>query len=102
LFESNKEEKELRQGQKRCDSVCMPVKSRSFSSGECRHLVQSSCEKRKEKAKDETRRWKEKANDAWRASRTADAEREFFIDNLLVRIHFIIKMIWWTGLAPWE
>jgi len=28
--------------------------------------------------------------------------REFFIDNLLVRIHFIIVMIWWTGLAPWE
>ena len=29
-------------------------------------------------------------------------EREFFIDNLLVRIHFIIEMFWWTGLAPWE
>jgi len=29
-------------------------------------------------------------------------EREFYIDNLLVRIHFIIEMIWWTGLAPWE
>jgi len=29
-------------------------------------------------------------------------EREFFIDNLLVRIHFIIVMIWWTGLAPWK
>jgi len=29
-------------------------------------------------------------------------EREFFIDNLLVRIHFIIMMIRWTGLAPWE
>jgi len=29
-------------------------------------------------------------------------DREFFIDNLLVRIHFIIVMIWWTGLAPWE
>jgi len=28
-------------------------------------------------------------------------EREFFIDNLLVRIHFIIEMIRWTGLAPW-
>ena len=28
--------------------------------------------------------------------------REFFIDNILVRIHFIIEMIWWTGLAPWE
>ena len=27
-------------------------------------------------------------------------EREFFIDNLLVRIHFIIMMIRWTGLAP--
>jgi len=29
------------------------------------------------------------------------AEREFFIDNLLVRIHFIIVMIRWTGHAPW-
>ena len=29
-------------------------------------------------------------------------EREFFIDNLLVLIHFIIVMIRWTGLAPWE
>jgi len=29
-------------------------------------------------------------------------EREFFIDNLLVRIHFIIVLIRRTGLAPWE
>ena len=29
-------------------------------------------------------------------------KREFFIDNLLVRVHFIIVMIRWTGLAPWE
>ena len=29
-------------------------------------------------------------------------EREFFIDNLLVRIHYIIVRIKWTGLAPWE
>ena len=29
-------------------------------------------------------------------------EGELFIDNLLVRIHFIIVMIRWTGLAPWE
>jgi len=29
-------------------------------------------------------------------------EREFSIDNLLVRIHFIIEMIWLTGLAPLE
>jgi len=29
-------------------------------------------------------------------------QREFFIENLLVRIHFIIEMIRWTGLAPWE
>jgi len=28
-------------------------------------------------------------------------QREVFIDNLLVRIHFIIAMIRWTGLAPW-
>ena len=29
-------------------------------------------------------------------------KREFFLGNLLVRIHCIIVMIWWTGLAPWE
>ena len=29
-------------------------------------------------------------------------EREFFVGNLLVRINFIIVMIRWTGLAPWE
>ena len=27
-------------------------------------------------------------------------ERELFDDNVLVRIHFIIVMIRWTGLAP--
>ena len=34
--------------------------------------------------------------------RPPKTETDFFIDNLLVRIHFIIKMIRWTGLAPWE
>ena len=29
-------------------------------------------------------------------------EKELLIGNLLVRIHFIIETIWWTGLAPWE
>ena len=29
-------------------------------------------------------------------------QREFFIDDLLVRIHFIIVIIRLTGLAPWE
>ena len=29
-------------------------------------------------------------------------QREFCIDNLLVRIHFSIVVIRWTGLAPWE
>ena len=29
-------------------------------------------------------------------------QREFFIDNLLVRVNFIIVMIRWTGLAPRE
>ena len=33
---------------------------------------------------------------------TQKLEREFFIDNRLVRIHFIIVMIRWTNLAPWE
>jgi hypothetical protein len=28
--------------------------------------------------------------------------RDFSFDNLLVRIHLIIVMIRWTGLAPWE
>jgi len=42
--------------------------------------------------------------EAWSHSRGAPGkgEREFFIDNLLVRIHSIIVMIRWTGLAPWE
>ena len=26
-------------------------------------------------------------------------QREFCIDNLLVRIHFIIEIIWWTGVS---
>ena len=31
---------------------------------------------------------------------SSQVEREFVIDNLLVRIHFIVVMIRWTGLAP--
>ena len=31
---------------------------------------------------------------------TSRRQRESFIDNLLVRIHFTIEVIWWTGLAP--
>ena len=42
------------------------------------------------------------ANSGANGATEVPVEREFFIDNLLVRIHFIIKMIWWTGLAPWE
>ena len=29
-------------------------------------------------------------------------EREFLIDNLLIRFLFLMVMIRWTGLAPWE
>ena len=29
-------------------------------------------------------------------------EREYFIDNLLVRLHFSIVIVRWTGLAPWN
>ena len=29
----------------------------------------------------------------------SEREREFFIDNLLVRVH---RCFWCTGLAPWE
>ena len=32
----------------------------------------------------------------------AKKEGEFIINHLLVRIHFIIEVIWWTGLAPRE
>ena len=31
-----------------------------------------------------------------------EVQREFFTDNLLVRIHFIIAMIRWTDLAQWR
>ena len=40
--------------------------------------------------------------DACGAAPQLQPEREFFIDNLLARIHFIIVMIRWTGLASWE
>ena len=33
---------------------------------------------------------------------TGGAEKKFVMDNLLVRIHCIIEMIWWTGLSPRE
>ena len=36
-----------------------------------------------------------------RCSPTSRPAREFYIDNLLVRIHSIIVMTRWTGLAPW-
>ena len=32
--------------------------------------------------------------------RQTERERDFFIDNLMVRIYSIIEMVWWTGLAP--
>jgi len=38
----------------------------------------------------------------WGGLGPSEPEREFFIDSLLIRIHFIIVMIRWTGLAPWE
>ena len=34
--------------------------------------------------------------------RDREAQRVFIIGNLLVQIHFIIDMTWWTGLAPRE
>ena len=37
-----------------------------------------------------------------RPDEIAPVERDLFIDNLLVRIHFIILMIRWTGFAPWK
>ena len=39
---------------------------------------------------------------AQRPAHRAGTQREFFIDNLLVRVHFTIVMIRWIGLAPWE
>ena len=29
-------------------------------------------------------------------------EKKFLIENLLVRIHFIVVVARWTGLAPWD
>ena len=39
---------------------------------------------------------------AERPAQVPRVQREFILDNLLVRIHCIIVMIRWTGLAPWE
>ena len=32
----------------------------------------------------------------------AGEESDFFIDKLLVRVHFMMVMIRWTDLAPWD
>ena len=47
--------------------------------------------------------WKRRAATKARQKREAEVQdREFCIGNLLLRIHFIVVMIRWTGLAPWE
>ena len=38
----------------------------------------------------------------WRGLSLVFKDGEFFVDNLMVRIHYIIVMMRWTGLAPWE
>ena len=45
-------------------------------------------------------RWKSSFSSTCVRVPDSGREREFFIDNLMVRIHFMIDMIWWTGLAP--
>ena len=45
----------------------------------------------------------EPSSEPWnRRLSTSSGAAGVFIDNLLVRIHFIIVMIRWTGLAPRE
>ena len=39
---------------------------------------------------------------AMRRASSCEREREYFIDNLLVRVHFIIETIRWTGVALGE
>ena len=48
------------------------------------------------------RRTMEPVGNVWDEASVFCSERDFFIDNLLVRTYFIIVMIRWTGLAPWE
>ena len=43
-----------------------------------------------------------KTSVGFRVISTRKREREFFINNLQVRIHFIIVMMKWTGLTRWE
>ena len=33
---------------------------------------------------------------------SSERDKEFFVDNLLVRIHFIVEVICWTDFAPSE
>ena len=46
--------------------------------------------------------WYESVNFGAEKEPGLTSEREFLIDNLLVRIHSIIVMIRWSGLAQWE
>ena len=40
--------------------------------------------------------------DKWVVWTRHDEQKPVLVGEELVRIHFIIVMIWWTGLAPWE
>ena len=60
---------------------------------DCGWQVRIATEDMKARFETEEKDWDQQAID------TGTREREFFIDNLLVRIYFIIEMVWWTGLA---
>ena len=75
------------------------VERKSYKRETCerKNYKRETCERKKRGGGDQRGRV-----DAPHGTFLAAGEREFFIDNLLVRILFIIEMIWWTGLAPWE
>ena len=43
--------------------------------------------------------WRQRQRASWKPT---SPDIELCIDNLLVRVHCIIEMVRWNGLAPWE
>jgi len=73
--------------------------------GPSRNCNESKEEEEKERPGREpphTRRKREPASSNHAAARARAPAVRREIDNLLVRVHFIIEMIRWTGLAPWK
>ena len=77
--ETGERERERERGEERTDRLANPPAFRPKREG----FVREAC------------------HTGWNRSAVFKRERDFSLDNVLVRVHVTIELIWWTGLASW-